>query len=154
MKRIAAIACALAFTAISVAYAAEARKQTYVPGLGEIMALQQMRHAKLWFAGSNGNWELAGYEVDELREGFGDAANLHPVHDQVPVAVLVGKLTPKPLADVGKAIEERNSARFNTAFDGLTSACNQCHEAAKHPYIVIKRPDALPFGNQEFGRRK
>ena len=154
MKRIAAIACILEFTAISIAYAAEAGKQVYVPGLGEIMALQQIRHAKLWFAGSNKNWELADYELDELREGFSDAANLHPVHDQILVAMLVDKITTKPLAEVGKAIEEKNSALFNNAFDGLTMACNACHRAAKHPYIVIKRPDVLPFGNQEFSIKR
>jgi hypothetical protein len=33
----------------------------YVPGLGEIMTLQQMRHVKLWFAGEAGNWDLATY---------------------------------------------------------------------------------------------
>jgi hypothetical protein len=31
----------------------------YTPGLGEIMTLTQMRHAKLWFAGQAGNWSLA-----------------------------------------------------------------------------------------------
>src|SRR5262249_46301319 len=46
------------------------------PGLGEIMALQQMRHSKLWFAGSAGNWPLAEYELDELKEGFGDVRRL------------------------------------------------------------------------------
>lgn len=154
MKRTAAIACTLAFTGISVAYAAEGGKQAYMPGLGEIMALQQMRHAKLWFAGSNKNWELANYELDELREGFSDAVNLHPVHDTIPIATLVDKITTEPLAEVSKAIEQKNSALFNNAFDGLTMACNECHLAAKHPYIVIKRPDVLPFGNQEFSFKR
>lgn len=154
MKRITAMACAAALTTATVAYAAEAGKQGYVPGLGEIMALQQMRHAKLWFAGSNKNWKLAGYELVELREGFDDAVNLHPVHDEVPVAMLVDKITTKPLAEVAKAIEEKNSARFSKAFDGLTTACNACHQAAKHAYIVIRRPDISTFGNQEFAVKK
>ena len=32
------------------------RSDAYVPGLGEIMSLQQMRHAKLWLAGQAENW--------------------------------------------------------------------------------------------------
>jgi hypothetical protein len=147
------ITCALAFAAVSVVYAAEAGNRAYVPGLGEIMALQQMRHAKLWFAGSNKNWQLAAYELDELREGFADAENLHSVQDQIPVAQLVDKITTKPLEEVGKAIEEKNSTLFSKTFDGLTMACNECHQAAKHAYIVIKRPDPLPFGNQDFSVR-
>ena len=43
-----------------------------VPGLGEIMTLQQLRHIKLWFAGRAGNWPLADYEIGELNEGFED----------------------------------------------------------------------------------
>jgi hypothetical protein len=42
----------------------------YVPGLGELMSANQMRHAKLWFAGEAGNWPLAAYDLDELKEGF------------------------------------------------------------------------------------
>ena len=47
-----------------------------VPGLGEIMTLQQLRHIKLWFAGRAGNWPLADYEVGELNEGFEDVSKL------------------------------------------------------------------------------
>lgn len=35
-------------------------KEGYFSGLGEIMTLQQMRHAKLWYAGKAFNWDLAG----------------------------------------------------------------------------------------------
>ena len=40
----------------------------YKPGLGELMTLNQMRHAKLWYAGQSENWPLAEYELDELQE--------------------------------------------------------------------------------------
>ena len=40
------------------------------------MALQQMRHIKLWFAGRAGNWPLADYEIGELNEGFDDVNKL------------------------------------------------------------------------------
>src|SRR5580692_11667700 len=47
-----------------------------LPGLGEVMTLQQLRHIKLWFAGHGGNWPLADYEVGELEEGFDDVGKL------------------------------------------------------------------------------
>ena len=55
--------------------AASRRPEPYQPGLGEIMALQQMRHIKLWYAGRAGNWPLADYEIGELNEGFEDVKN-------------------------------------------------------------------------------
>jgi len=63
-----------------------AAPEAYVPGLGEMMSLQQMRHAKLWFAGQAENWELAAYEIDELGEGFDDIVKFHPTHKDSPVA--------------------------------------------------------------------
>jgi hypothetical protein len=127
-----------------------AKAAAFVPGLGEIMSLQQMRHAKLWYAGARGNWALANYELDELREGFDDAGRLHPTHENVPVAALIARLTPAPLEALGKAIQAKSPAEFRRSFDGLTAACNTCHRAANHGFIRIQRPAGPAYGNQEF----
>jgi hypothetical protein len=124
--------------------------QGYVPGLGEIMSLQQMRHAKLWLAATRRNWPLAAYELDELREGFEDASRQRPTQDGVPVAAMIKSLTPAPLDAVGKAIEAKSPADFAKAFDSLSDACNACHRGAKHGFIRIMRPGASAFGNQDF----
>lgn len=129
---------------------AQAEPKAYAPGLGEIMALQQMRHAKLWFAGSAANWPLAAYELAELREGFEDAAKFHATHDGVAVAALVASLTPSPLERLGKAIEAKSGAAFATAFDGLSAACNACHKSAQKGFIRIVRPRSSVYPNQDF----
>jgi copper resistance protein D len=129
---------------------AEPRSGAYVPGLGEIMSLQQMRHAKLWLAGAARNWELADYELGELKEGFEAAASLYPAHEGVPVGEMMAKLTPAPLAAIGDAIQARNESDFRKSFDALTAACNACHQAANHGFIRIGRPRSPPFGNQIF----
>jgi hypothetical protein len=129
---------------------AHAEKGAYKPGIGEIMTLQQVRHAKLWLAGSRRNWALAAFELDELREGFGDAKDLHPVFDKVPVAALVDRLTPGPMEALDKAIKEKDLPRFRKSFDDLTAACNACHRAANRGFIVITRPGTGAFGNQRF----
>ena len=46
------------------------------PNVGDIMAFQQERHLKLWFAGRAGNWPLADYEIDKLKDGFDDVDKL------------------------------------------------------------------------------
>lgn len=127
-----------------------AGKSGYAPGLGEIMALQQMRHSKLWFAGRAGNWKLADYEFDELKEGFDDAKTYSPTHGDVPVAQMIGSIMPQPLAALEGAIKARDAAKFTAAFDGLTAACNTCHQGADHGFIVIRRPTTLPYTNQDF----
>ena len=127
-----------------------AAKTAYAPGLGEVMSLQQMRHSKLWFAGSAGNWELAGYELDELKEGFDDVLKLFPTHGGVRLAPLVEVIEKAAIPDLGKTIAARDQPKFAAAFDALSAACNGCHQSAKHGFIVIQRPTSLPYSNQSF----
>jgi len=124
----------------------------YTPGLGEIMTLNQMRHAKLWLAGEARNWPLAAYELDELQEGFSDAATFHPTHKGSPVSIAqsIAALTSGPVSALRTAIEAKDEARFSAAFDALTDACNDCHRAANFGFNVVTRPTASAFLNQDF----
>lgn len=122
----------------------------YAPGLGEIMSFQQMRHSKLWFAGRARNWALAGYELDELKEGFEDVAKLFPTVNGVALPAVIEAITKKELADLAKAIKAQDRAAFASEFDRLTAACNACHQATKHAFIAIQRPAGLPYTNQKF----
>ena len=146
---------ALGLAAASVAWAADKPKAEpkagpYVPGLGEFMTATQVRHAKLWFAGNAGNWNLAAYELDELKEGLADAARFQPKHGDVLVGPMIRKNLDAPLADLGKAIDSKNTENFKAAFDGLTEACNTCHAGAGHEFIRIQRPTAPPATNQNY----
>jgi len=107
------------------------------------MALQQMRHIKLWFAGHAGNWPLADYEIGELNEGFDDVNGLLG-------GDIVAQHVGGPIADLQKAVDRKDSAAFTTAFDGLSAGCNACHRALDHPFIAIARPTLLPYSNQVF----
>jgi len=122
-------------------------EEPYQPGLGEIMALQQMRHIKLWFAGQAGNWPLADYEIGELNEGFDDVGHL--LGDDI-----IKEHVSASLAALQKATDARNGAAFATAFDNLTAGCNACHHALDHAFIVIRRPTLLPYSNQSFAPQK
>jgi hypothetical protein len=148
MKRIVLAVIALA-TPVMLAAAAEPAK-TYAPGLGEYMAATQVRHAKLWFAGKAENWPLAGWEVNEIREGLEDAVKYHATHDGIPVAEMIKTIIDPRLETLDKAIAAKSGAQFTAAFDELTEGCNACHAAANKPFIRIQRPTTPPFGNQNF----
>lgn len=129
-----------------------ATDEPFVPGLGEIMSLQQMRHTKLWLAGEAANWKLAAYEVDELGEGFDDVVRWHPTHKDSPGAPkdLIPKMVRTPLDDLGKAVAQHDSTAFAAAYDSLTAACNNCHEATNFGFNHVQRPTANPYPNQVF----
>ncbi len=46
----------------------------YVPRLGNIMGVAQAQHQKLWLAGKAQNWELAAYELRQLKASLVEAA--------------------------------------------------------------------------------
>ena len=124
----------------------------FTPGLGEIMTLTQMRHAKLWFAGQAANWSLASYELDELHEGLDDAATYHPTHKDAPLPIpaLIAKIMTDPLQQLEKAIKAHDGSAFIQAFDATTEACNSCHRATNFGFNVVTRPSANPYSNQTF----
>lgn len=117
------------------------------PGLGEIMSLQQMRHIKLWFAGNAANWPLADYEIGELKEGFEDVTKLLG-------GDIVSQHVGAPISELEKSIDGKDRAAFAAAFDKLNAGCNGCHRALDHGFIVIQRPQSLPYSDQDFGAQK
>ena len=126
----------------------------YEPGLIEFMAHVQSHHAKIWLAGNARNWDLADYQVDELKELLEDVAKRVPKYRDVPVGQMIESTTMAPIGEIEAAIKARDSKAFATAFDKLTAACNDCHEAADRGFIVIQRPATSAFPNQSFAPRR
>jgi hypothetical protein len=145
----AVVACAVV---LAVACEREEAADVYSPGLGEIMTLTQMRHAKLWLAARAGNWPLAAYEVDELEEGLHDAVAYHPTHKDSPVSIaeVIPIMTGEPLEALRAAIGKEDVLEFTKAFDSLTAACNSCHQATNFGFNVVTRPTGSSFLNQDF----
>jgi len=138
----------------AVAALAGGCSQGYVPGLGEFMSLNQMRHAKLWYAGQAQNWKLARYELDELQEGFDQIVAHYPTFQDspTPLSTLMPQIMTAPMANLRAAVNADDPVAFTKAYDAFTSACNACHQAANHGFNVIKRPEGAGwYSNQEFG---
>jgi hypothetical protein len=129
-----------------------AAPEAFVPGLGEMMSLQQMRHVKLWFAEQADNWDLAAYEIDELGEGFDDVVKFHPTHKDSPVAPkdAIPRLVNEPLRGLRAAIDKKDSHAFEQAYDALTASCNSCHQATNFGFNRVQRPALNPYPNQIF----
>ena len=131
-----------------------AAPDAYVPGLGEFMGAIQMRHAKLWFAGKAKNWQLAAYELDELKEAFEDAAKYQPEFKGKPIAELIGRMTNVPMTSLEKAIAAKDIAGFTKALDQLSSACMSCHQATGYGFISIQRPTSPHLTNQRYDLKR
>jgi hypothetical protein len=147
--RLAKVIVALLCTAVATAlaqrqsFAQDQSSQStsaYLPKVGDIMGQMQLRHFKLGYAGSLGNWELANYEVGQIRASFDTAAKLYPILGDVPFARRLEEASVLPLTDIANAIAAKDKEDFGIAFERLTTACNTCHSAAHVGFIKMKFP--------------
>lgn len=118
-----------------------------VPRLGDIMNAAQARHIKLWLAGKAANWELAAFELRQLKASLVQAAMLYsgiPVSNVTTLAA--------PLQSVADAVAAKDGRRFTKAVGELTDGCNACHQSMGRAFVVIRIPvpTEQPFSDQVF----
>ena len=123
-------------------------ENAYKPGFGDFMGSIQKHHNKLWFAGTQENWELASFEIHELEELFEDIKTYHAQREETKVISII-----EPgLTAVEDAIEKQNIEAFKQGYTALTNSCNTCHHATKHEFIKITVPTVPAYTNQDFKR--
>jgi hypothetical protein len=139
------VACSVTALVLAPSGINAATNTQYVPRLGDIMNAAQARHIKLWFAGKALNWDLAAYELAQLKAGLVEAAMLY---SGIPVSNVTTMA--EQIEAISRAIEARDSKRFSKTVSELTNACNACHRSMDRGYIVMRMPDASPFSDQVF----
>jgi ornithine carbamoyltransferase len=143
------LASSLAPLAIAQSKLDATASEQYVPRLGDIMNAVQSRHIKLWFAGKALNWELASYELRQLKAGLLEAAVMYqgiPVNNVTTMS--------KPVQSIADAIDAKDARQFAKAVGELTDGCNGCHQSMGRGFIAMQTPTASPFGDQSFAPPK
>jgi len=107
------------------------------------MGETQLRHIKLWYSGSSGNWDLVSYEVDRIAESLTRAAILYT---NIPVEYI--KSEAGPLVGMRDAIAAKDTKEFIHSYSELTAACNACHIAGHVGFIRIQTPTSSPFSDE------
>jgi hypothetical protein len=120
------------------------------PGLGEYMTTIQLHAGKLWFAAKASNWELANYELDELKETMEAAKALNAEKNGVKISGVLDSVLQTQVAQLAESIKRRSPKEFQKLYDETLSACNGCHTEAGYKFIHIVRPSAPPVTNQKW----
>ena len=134
--------------------AVEPAAKTYIPGIELFMNVIQSEHAKLWYAASARNWELAAYQLGEIKEIMSDVEDLYPKFKDLPLGQMLDGVITGPIAELEKALDAKDFGKFSAGYGKLTEACNACHQATGNGFIVIQRPANPGFPNQDFRPRK
>jgi hypothetical protein len=120
------------------------------PGLGEYMTTIQLHAGKLWFAAKASNWDLAAYELDELKETMEAAKALNAEKNGVKISNVLDSVLQTQVAQLAESIKRKSPGEFQKSYDETLSACNGCHTEAGYKFIHIVRPSAPPVTNQKW----
>ena len=134
--------------------AAAATPKVYIPGLEQFMNVTLIEHNKLWFAAKARNWDLAAYELGEIKEVMGDVQDIVPVFKNLPLKDMLDGVITKEIVDLEKAIDAKNFKSFAAGYDKLNAACNACHQGTENGFVVIQRPSSPAFTNQDYRPHK
>ncbi len=122
------------------------------PGLGDYMTTIQLHAGKLWFAADAANWELAAYEVGELKETMESAQKLDEEKNGVKISPVLDAVLKTQIAALQEAVKSGSAPKFQQTYDETLAACNSCHAEAGYKFIHIVRPAAPPVTNQRWER--
>jgi hypothetical protein len=123
----------------------------FKPAMDDLMTmLVQPRHMKLYYAGQAKNWQLAAFQINELRGALARIGRTIPDYRNINVDTAVASIFADKLKAVEAAVKAADLVQFNAAYEEMTRACNDCHKGMEHPFLVIKVPDSGNFPDQEF----
>jgi hypothetical protein len=109
------------------------------PGVGTVMMEYSSRFGAMYYAAQGGNWKLADYHLQEMKEIQEVAENTRPAR-----AKALKDFEEKSLGPIGDAIKGKDLKAFNVAFQAGMKACNDCHEGQKFGFIRYELPKSSP----------
>jgi hypothetical protein len=109
------------------------------PGLGQLMPLMSERYWICYYAAKGGNWTLAAYQLNGLRNLFKKANTTRPKYTAMLESY--AKTIFDPLA---LHIEAKNFIEFEQCYRQGIELANQMHGSTDHPEIIWKLPPTPP----------
>ncbi len=112
--------------------------------LVDLMGAIQTHTHKLQLSLDHGNIELAAFYVHEVEELLDEIREVEE-YDGHPIGQLAGAMLAPVIGRLEAAVDGGNVDAANRELDALISACNACHIATNHGFIVIARNSANPY---------
>jgi hypothetical protein len=103
------------------------------------------RLERLGRAAEVGRWDLARYEVEELKETFEDVERTPLPEDvgQLNLREFIDPLVEEALPALDAALARQDRTEVRITFAGVAQRCNNCHRAAGRGFVEIPdRPGA------------
>ncbi|VAX10305.1 hypothetical protein MNBD_GAMMA25-76 [hydrothermal vent metagenome] len=105
-----------------------------IPSTSDLMFQMGHRYQNLYWAGKQGKWEFAEYQIEEMESLIEKLMITRPRRHETASNFLGYAF--KGYED---AIEHKNWPRFQKAFDKMRQACERCHKQNNHGFIKLQK---------------
>jgi hypothetical protein len=93
------------------------------PAMDDLMTmLVQPRHMKPYYAGQAKNWQLAAFQINELRGALARIGRTIPNYRNINVDTAVASIFADKLKAVDAAVKATDLAQFNAAFSSTSGS--------------------------------
>jgi hypothetical protein len=106
----------------------------HLRGFDVAMVETGYRYGELYWAGEDGNWEYAAYQLDKIETAIANGIERRPKR-----AASASMLTPA-IERLRAAVVGKHASGFADAFVVLTETCNTCHIAEKVAFVHVAPP--------------
>jgi hypothetical protein len=124
-----------------------ARLTSLTPSQSHTMSDVAFHWTNLWFAGEQGNWDLARFYFDEAHQHIEWTILIRPIRRDpdgrdVDLPSIFQAVDASLFAAVKVAIERHDGPQFSVAYKSSLEGCYSCHKAAGKPYLRPIMPRA------------
>lgn len=111
-----------------------AQVSKHLRGFDVAMVETGYRYGELYWAGRDGNWDYALYQLGKIETAVANGV------ERRPKRAASARMLEEPVRAMKAALEARDAAGFEPAFATLTATCNACHTAEQVAFIHIAAP--------------
>lgn len=131
------------------------------PGTGVLMQELARRFTGLFYAARAGNWDLANYQLKEMREVIDVNVVTRPKRKDALESFEASSLGSEENPEAGTlqdAVNQKSFLAFKQSFKSAIDGCNGCHQASGFSFIKYRLPKSseLPlqfFLNEQGGKQ-
>jgi hypothetical protein len=122
------------------------RLKQVMPDQAHAMHDVDYHFTNLWFAGNQGNWDLAQFYFNETRSHLRWAVRIIPVRKdnagrEIKLQDILQAVENTPLKQLEESIKAKDHEKFVAAYEFTATSCYSCHKAADKPYLRPRIPE-------------
>jgi hypothetical protein len=105
-------------------------------GFDKTMVEVGYRFTELYFAGKDGNWEYANYQVEKIQAAIRLGLERRPKRAESAKSFM-----DQDLPAIEKTVKARDPQAFTSGIENLRMACMRCHVNEKVQYFTVEMPE-------------